>query len=117
MLLRQAYLSHEGGTTAPTTSSKESIMNPTAIATAPTIPAGDHKVNEKGERYFVFIENGLGGFTEVHHGISKEAAIKSADFWDERVNTHLLTYSVPMDYLSVGNRKFEALFESIRTAA
>jgi hypothetical protein len=95
---------------------KENIMYPT-VSAQPTIPTGNHTVNDEGERYFVFIKGGDNGFTEVHSGLSKESAVKSANFWDKRVNTYLLTYSVPMDYLSVGNRKFEALFESIRTAA
>jgi len=91
-------------------------MNPTVIA-QPTIPAGNHQVNDKGERYFVFTTSKNGYITEVYSGLSQERAEQSANFWDERMTTHLLTYSVPMDYLSVGNRKFEALFESIRTAA
>jgi hypothetical protein len=84
--------------------------------TLPTIPAGNHKVNDKGERYFVFITNKNGTFTEVYRGLDYDRAVQTTNFWDERLNTFMLTHRVPMDELSVLFRKFDDLIESIQTA-
>jgi hypothetical protein len=85
-------------------------------AALPTIPAGDHRVNDKGERYFVFAETKNGAFYLVHESSNYDRAVESANVWDELVNVEFLTHKIPMDYMSVGLRKFAALEESIRTA-
>ena len=87
------------------------------VLTTPSIPAGKHTVNADGERYFVFAKFlNKDTFSEVRSCLSYEQAVQTANFWDERVDTVMLTYRLPMDYLSVGMRKFDELAEQIRNA-
>lgn len=56
-------------------------------------------------------------WTNVYKGQDREEAVRIANFWDEKVDTHFFDFNnLPQDAMSVANRKFDALEAYLKTA-
>ena len=56
-------------------------------------------------------------FELLYKGQVRQKAVDKANFWDERQDTFFVDHVIPMDALSVANRKFDKLTESLKTTA
>jgi hypothetical protein len=53
-------------------------------------------------------------FELLYKGRLRQKATDTANFWDERQDTHFVDHVIPMDAVSVANRKFDVLVDSLK---